>query len=115
MINDFFAQLINGKMQVRTHHLLSNNLLHLEAVLHICDHAPGVLAVERRVLYNTSTNEPMNLVIDIVVHEGDCWVKVFARKKEKHFIGNGLVVLQYVLLELCLLFSMASQTALLVS
>lgn len=82
MINHFFAQLINGKMQVRTHHLLSTNLLHLEAVLHICDHAPGVLAVERRVVYNTSTNGPVNLVVDIVVHEGDCWVKVFARKRK---------------------------------
>ena len=69
-------------MQVRTHHLLSTNLLHLEAVLHICDHAPGVVAVERRVVYYTSSNQPINLVVDIIVHEGDCWVKVFARKRK---------------------------------
>lgn len=66
---------------MKTHHMMSTNLLHLEALLHICEHALGVVGVEQRVAY-VNTSGPANLTVDVVAHQGSCWVKVFARKRQ---------------------------------
>ena len=75
----------------QTHHLVSTNLLHLEALLHICENAPGVVSVERRVMFR-GRQGPVNLLVDVVTHQGSCWVKVFARKRRalhKKWLGEG--------------------------
>lgn len=84
-------KLISGEMQVKKHHVNSTNLLHLEGVLHMCQYAPKVTAVESTFKYNDGRTL-QTAVVDVISNEGSLWIKLFARKRQalhKKWQGEG--------------------------
>ena len=73
---------------MKKHHLSSTNLLHLEGLIHICEHNHHCAAVERRFLWSHCLRSfdkerlpPSYLLVDVVAGQGTCWIKVFVRKR----------------------------------
>ncbi len=76
------TQLLSGAVATKEQHLSSSNLLHLEAVLHVCEQAAGVTAVQQTISYSPSAGgDRRSVLVDVVASEDCSWVKVFARKR----------------------------------
>lgn len=73
-------QLLDGKIQVKKHHVNSTNLLHLESILHICEYATGVTSVDRAMRHTNGIIQQLT-TIDVISNGGSMWIKLFARKR----------------------------------
>ena len=69
---------------MKEEHVNSSNLLHLEAILHICEHAPSVAAVQQGFCYlpKGTGSLSQSVLVDVIAHEGGTWVRVFARNRK---------------------------------
>ena len=69
---------------MKEEHINSSNLLHLEAILHICEHAPSVVAVQQGFCYlpEGTGSLSQSVLVDVIAHEGGTWVRVFARNRK---------------------------------
>ncbi len=86
-------KLLSGQIPVKKHHLNSTNLLHLEGVLHLCEHASQVIAVDRSHRFTMSGVEQVT-TIDIVCNGGSMWIKLFGRKRSAlHKKWKGMIYL----------------------
>ena len=79
----YLVQLLS-RAEVKEEHMNSSNLLHLEAILHICEHAPAVTAVQQGFCYlpRGTGSLSQSVLVDVVAHEGGTWVRVFARNRK---------------------------------
>lgn len=77
------TQLLSGSTEAKEEHVSSSNLLYFEAVLHVCEHASAVVAVQQSFCYVPQTgSHSRSLIVDVVAHEGGSWIKVFARNRK---------------------------------
>jgi hypothetical protein len=76
-------KLISGTQTIREHHVNSTNFIHLEGVLHVCEHVPMVTGVERFYQYTDERGGlHSSIMVDVVCNNGSIWIKLFARKRK---------------------------------
>ena len=79
----FSLQLLSRATEAKEEHVSSSNLLYLEAVLHVCEQAKGVVAIQQSFCYVPETgSNSQSLIVDVVAHDGSSWFKVFARNRK---------------------------------
>ena len=80
----FLTDQLLSRAEVKEEHINSSNLLHLEAILHICEHAPSVAAVQQGFCYlpEGTGSLSQSVLVDVIAYEGGTWVRVFARNRK---------------------------------
>jgi len=76
------AKLLDNDVNIKEQHLISTNLLYLEAIQFICDCSRDITAVLQNFSYVLPTGEGHSILVDVVVNKGSHWVKVITRRRD---------------------------------
>lgn len=78
----FLESLAATDEPVKENSLRSTNLIHLEALTYTAEHIGNVTSVISPLKFLTRDQDKINIVVDVIGHNGKAWIKVTARKAE---------------------------------